>query len=63
MTPILTPRRAGVTARWLPVHSPPSQSPVCWGPERVGGGGGGSCAEDGAGYPYSSTSPPGSSSE
>ena len=29
MTPELTPRRPVWIARWLPVHSPPSQSPQC----------------------------------
>lgn len=39
MTPTLTPRLPPATARWLPVHSPPSHSPVCCGPVGVDGGG------------------------
>src|ERR1700759_1252192 len=39
ITPMLTPRLPVATARWLPVHSPPSHSPVCCAPDdRCGGG-------------------------
>ncbi len=37
ITPTLTPRRPDATARWLPVHSPPSQSPPCWRLDGVDG--------------------------
>ena len=39
ITPTLTPRLPVATARWLPVHSPPSHSPVCCAPDDRGGGG------------------------
>ena len=38
ITPTLTPRLPVATARWLPVHSPPSHSPLCCGPDDAAGG-------------------------
>ena len=42
ITPRLTPRLPVATARWLPVHSPPSHSPLCLCPDDRGGGSGAS---------------------
>ena len=53
MTPTLTLRLPALTARWLPVHSPPSHSPPCAGP--VMGGRGGLVAKERVGASGSSS--------